>query len=218
MSQVLRRAACSRFSKEIECMEMTRRFTRPPFTIYDGKTDPVEHISHYIHMMSLYSHNDGLMCKAFPSSLGLTTMCWFNGLRKGSIRSFEELIQEFDARFITCSRVQQPIRALLSMKMRGEETLQSYMNKYWELYNEIGYSNEQVTTSTFQLGLFEDSELRDSLTMRPPKGMHQLIRRLKSLRDWRIIACRAGARPWPPRSTVGSIALTSSSRGPQENQ
>ena len=55
-----------------------------PFTIYDGKTDLVEHVSHYIQMMSLYSHNDGLMCKVFPSSLGLTTMKWFNGLRKVS--------------------------------------------------------------------------------------------------------------------------------------
>ena len=55
-----------------------------PFTIYDGKTDLVEHVSHYIQMMSLYSHNDGLMCKVFPSSLGLTTMRWFNSLRKGS--------------------------------------------------------------------------------------------------------------------------------------
>ena len=55
-----------------------------PFTIYDGKTDLVEHVSHYIQMMSLYSHNDGLMRKVFPFSLGLTTMRWFNGLRKGS--------------------------------------------------------------------------------------------------------------------------------------
>ena len=55
-----------------------------PFTIYDGKNDLVEHVSHYIQMMSLYSHNDGLMRKVFPFSLGLTTMRWFNGLRKGS--------------------------------------------------------------------------------------------------------------------------------------
>lgn len=89
-------------------------------------------------MMSLYSHNDRLMCKIFPSSLGPIAMRWFNRLRKGSIRSFEELIQEFGARFITCNKVQQRIGALLSMKMRSRETLRSYTNIYWELYNEIG--------------------------------------------------------------------------------
>ena len=74
------------------------------FTIYDGKTDPVKHVSHYIHMMSLYSHNDGLMCKVFSSNMGLTTIRWFNGLRKGSIQNFGELIQEFGTKFITCSK------------------------------------------------------------------------------------------------------------------
>ena len=64
-------------------------------------------------------------------------MRWFNGLRKGSIQSFGELIQEFDARFITCSKVLQPVGALLSMRMRSGKTLRSYSNRYWELYNEI---------------------------------------------------------------------------------
>ena len=45
---------------------MPNRFMRPPFNSYVGKTDPVEHVSHYIHMMSLHIHNDTLMCKVFP--------------------------------------------------------------------------------------------------------------------------------------------------------
>ena len=82
---------------------MQDRFTRPPFNYYDGKTDPVEHVSHYIQMMSLHAHNNVMMCKVFPLSLGPTALRWFNGLRKGSIRCFFELIQEFSVRFVTCS-------------------------------------------------------------------------------------------------------------------
>ena len=99
---------------------------RPPFNFYDGKTDPMEHVSHYIRMMSLHAHNDVLMCKVFPSSLGSTTLRWFNRLRKGSIRSFVELIQEFGARFVTCSWVPQLVDALLSIKMRVGKNLRSY--------------------------------------------------------------------------------------------
>ena len=115
-------------------MQIPRRFTRPPFILYDGKVDPVEHVNHYIHMMSLYSQNDTRMCKVFPSSLGPTALTWFNGLRKGSIHSFGELIQEFEARFITCSRVPQIVDALLSMKIRVGKTLRSNANRYWELF------------------------------------------------------------------------------------
>ena len=103
MSRALRRVAQSAFSGDIEQAPMPSRFTRPPFNSYDGKTDPVKQVSHYIQMMSLHTYNDVLMCKVFPSSLGPTTLRWFNGLRKCSIHSFAELIQEFGVRFMTCS-------------------------------------------------------------------------------------------------------------------
>ena len=129
-------------------------------------------------MMSLHAHNDALMCKVFPSSLGLTALRWFNGLQKGAIRCFFELIQDFGVRFMTCSRVPQPVDVFLSMKMRVRETLRSYASRYWELYNEIGRDNKRVTASTFRMGLPEDSGLRGSLTKKPLEGMRQLMRRI----------------------------------------
>ncbi|XP_023880743.1 uncharacterized protein LOC111993117 [Quercus suber] len=189
MSHALCRAARSPFSADIERAPMPNRFTRPPFNSYDGKTDPVEHVSHYIQMMSLHTRNDALMCKVFPSSLGPTALRWFNGLRKGSIHSFAELIQEFGSRFMTCSREQQPVDALLYMKMRAGETLRDYASRYWELYNEIGGGNEKIAASTFRMGLPEESGLRESLTKKPPEDMRQLMRRIeeyKRLEDDRI--------------------------------
>ena len=63
----------------------------------------VEHVSHYIQMISLHTHNDALMCKVFPLSLRSNALKWFNGLRKGLIHSFSKLIKEFGVWFITCS-------------------------------------------------------------------------------------------------------------------
>ena len=139
----------------------------------------MEHVNHYIHMMSLHTHNDTLMCKVFPSSLGPTALRWFNGLRKGSICSFAELIQEFKARFVTCSWVPQPMDALLSIKMGVDETFRSYASRYWELCNEIGGGKENIAARTFRMGLPENSELRESLTKRPPEDMRQLMRRIE---------------------------------------
>ena len=80
ISRALRSATRLPFSDEIERAPMPNRFTRPPFNSYDGKTDPVEHVNHYIHMMSLHTHNDALMCKVFPLSLRSIALKWFNGL------------------------------------------------------------------------------------------------------------------------------------------
>ena len=125
MSRALRRVGQSPFSEKIEHTKMPKHFTCLLFTCYDGKTDPVEHISQYTKLMALYSQNDGLMCKVFPSSLRPMVMRWFNRLKKGCIHSFGELIRVFGACFITCSPAPQPIDALLSIRMRNGETLQS---------------------------------------------------------------------------------------------
>ena len=96
-------SAQSSYSDQIERAQMPKHFNCPPFISYDGKENPVEHVSHYMQMMSLYTQNYAFMCKVFPFSLGPMALRWFNGLRKGSIHSFRELIQEFKARFIIVS-------------------------------------------------------------------------------------------------------------------
>ena len=83
----------------------------------------------------------------------------------------------------------QLVDALLSLKMRVGKTLHSYASRYWELYNEIGGGNEKIATSTFRMGLTEDSELRESLSRRPPEDIRQLMRRIeeyKHLMDDRL--------------------------------
>ena len=80
---------------------------------------------------------------------------------------------------MTCNRVSQPVDALLSIKIRVNETLQSYASRYWELYNEINGGNERITASTFKMGLLKDSNLRLSLTKRPPENMRQLMRHIE---------------------------------------
>ena len=42
----------------------------------------MEHVSHFNQRMAVYSKDEALMCKVFPSSLGPMAMRWFDGLRK----------------------------------------------------------------------------------------------------------------------------------------
>ena len=93
------------------------------------------------------------MCKIFPSSLGPMAMRWFNGLKANSIDSFKKLTQSSGARFITCSRVPLPLGSLLSMSMREGETLKAYSDRYWEMFNEIDGSYDDVAISTFKVDL-----------------------------------------------------------------
>ena len=161
--------------RKIEGAKLPWRFHQPTFTIYNGQTDPVEHVSQFNQRMAVYLKAEALMCKIFLSSLGLVTMRWFNGLRANSINSFKELTQAFGSRFVTCSRVPQLLDSLLSLSMREGETLKMYSDRYWEMYNKINGEFEDVAISTFKVGLPTEHGLRKSLTGKPVTSAHQLM-------------------------------------------
>ena len=130
MNKALSQVSKSPFTRNIEGASIPQRFHQPTFTIYNGRTDLMEHVSHFNQRMVVHSKNEALMCKIFPSSLGLVAMRWFNDLRANSIDSFKKLTRAINAHFITCSRVPQPLGSLLSMSMQEGETLKTYWDRY----------------------------------------------------------------------------------------
>ena len=182
MNKALSQVVESPFTRNIEGVSLPQRFCQPTFTLYNGRTDPVEHVSHFSQKMAIHSRDEALICKIFPSSLGPMAMRWFNGLKGNSIDSFKKLTQSFDARFITCSRVPLPLGSLLSMTMRDGETLKAYSDRYWEIFNEIDGSYDDVAISTFKVGLPTEHDLRKSLTSKSVVSVCQLMDRIDKYR------------------------------------
>ena len=102
-------------------------------------------------------------------------MRWFDGLRTNSISSFKKLTQSFCSRFITCSRVPQPLDSLLSMLMREGEFVKAYAERHWEMFNEIDGDLNEVAIRTFKVGLPPEHGLRKSLTGKPVTSLGQLM-------------------------------------------
>uniref|UniRef100_A0A2N9I389 Uncharacterized protein n=1 Tax=Fagus sylvatica TaxID=28930 RepID=A0A2N9I389_FAGSY len=150
----LQQISHSPFSARIERAKFPARFVTPPLAVYDGKSDPVGHLS----------------------EVGLR---WFDRLEHGSIRSWKEMSKIFTARFITNTRKPKEIDSLLALTMKAGETLKSYSTRYWEVYNDIDACDEDIVVKTFRFGLHEDSKLRKSFTKRPPLSMAELMTRLE---------------------------------------
>ena len=74
MNKALNQVSKSPFTRNIEGANLPRRFHQPTFTIYNGQTNPVEHVSHFSQRMTVHSKDEALMCKVFPSNLGPVTM------------------------------------------------------------------------------------------------------------------------------------------------
>ena len=178
MKKALSQISKSPFTRGIEKAKLPRHFHQPTFTMYNGRTDLVEHVSQFKQKMAVHSQDEALLCRVFPSSLGLMPMRWFNGLRMNSISSFKKLTQSFCSRFITCSRVPQPLDSLLSMTIREGESVKAYAERYCEMFNEIDGDFDEVVIITFKVGLPSEHGLRKSLIDKPVNSLQQLMDRI----------------------------------------
>ena len=179
MWKALHQISHSSFLKKIERAHLPGKFSPLNYIMYDGRTDPIEHISHFRQSMALHLGNDTLICRMFLSSLGPMSLRWFNRLQHSSIHSWDELAEAIISRFITNNRKPKEFDSLLSMRMKDSESLKSYSSRYWEVYNEVDGCTEEIAIKTFKLGLDPEFELRYSLSRRPAKSMRDLMSRIE---------------------------------------
>ena len=59
--------------------------------MFDGSTDPYDHMLHHNQAMIPNAGNDRLLCKVFLASLWGPALAWFHKLSHNSINSFNEL-------------------------------------------------------------------------------------------------------------------------------
>ena len=68
------------------------------------------------------------------------------------------------------------------MSMWDGETLKAYSDRYWEMFNEIDGSYDDVAISTFKAGLPAEHDLRKSITGKPVVSVRQLMDRIDKYR------------------------------------
>ena len=75
--------------------EPPRGFVIPAFSMFDGSTDPYNHMLHYNQTMILNAENDRLLCKEILASLHGLALAWFHKLPRNLINLFNELWATF---------------------------------------------------------------------------------------------------------------------------
>ncbi|XP_021727807.1 uncharacterized protein LOC110694911 [Chenopodium quinoa] len=126
-------------------VEVPKRFNTPNMTMYDGTTDPDEHVSLYKQKMMTSSIprdiREAIMCKGFGATLPRPDLTWFINLDNGTIRSFA--------------------------RMRHGESLRDYLNRFNREKIGIHKYDSPTTIEAFRRGLLDHSELYKELTKYP---------------------------------------------------
>ena len=84
-------ASNSPFSEDILEYEFLKKLVIMIFYCYFGQSDLVQHLRKYQDKMMIYSRNNSILCRIFPSSLKGVDSDWFYSFPPHSIHGFRDL-------------------------------------------------------------------------------------------------------------------------------
>ena len=82
---------------------------------YDGTTNPYEHLDAFLTQANLYTNDNTILCRVFPTSLKGATLTWYGGLPPRSIDNFDTLVECFSVQYATSRSHRMTLAALASL-------------------------------------------------------------------------------------------------------
>ncbi|KAJ0480897.1 putative retrotransposon gag domain-containing protein [Helianthus annuus] len=178
----------SRFAPPICDAEVPKRFHIPTMKLYDGTTDPEEHIAQYRERMEINPIPEKLkeacLCKGFGSTLTGSALKWLLSLPPYSITSFANLVNLFNNQF-SCSRKFERLTSdLYRVTQSHNESLRDYITKFSKESLDIPNMDMATAVEAFKMGLLKDSLFYDDLVMTPCRNLDEV--RTRALRFIRL--------------------------------
>ena len=149
-------------------------FSIPPFAMYDGSSDPYDHMLHYNQAMILCTGDDWLLCKVFPASLKGLALAWLNKLPSESINTFSELWAAFISQYLCSVRQKGNICSLQSILKREEESIRDFTPRFGQAVQQIDIYSMDAVLQNFRRSFGPTTPFFQSLSLDPPVTMEEL--------------------------------------------
>ncbi|XP_074270742.1 uncharacterized protein LOC141594636 [Silene latifolia] len=163
--------ADSPFVDDIALVGVPKGCVPPAMTLYDGTTDPLDHINHYKQKMMVTTATGSLkeacMCKGFGSTLSGAALQWFVSLPNRSITCFADLVNAFHQQFASSRRPEKQTSDLYRIVQGPEEATRDFLNRFNREKVAIPRCDIATAIQAFRQGLHQDSDLYKDLTKYP---------------------------------------------------
>ncbi|XP_011075717.1 uncharacterized protein LOC105160151 [Sesamum indicum] len=157
----------SPFSNDILVQTVEPGFRVPDLQRYDGMKDSQEHVAAFEMVMNLYRQPGPIMAKLFATTLTGKAQEWFTNLPRGSIESYEQLVQKFNFHFASKKKQKRSATHLFNIRQREEESLKNFMGRFNNETLEVQELRIDMIVSIFIHGLrkgpFTSALARDPL-------------------------------------------------------
>ena len=126
--------------------------------------------------MHLQEVVDGIICRAFPTTLKGAARIWFSRLTPNSVSTFKEFSAQFTAYFIGGHMYKKSTACLMSIRQWEDETLRSYISRFNKEVFLIDEADDKILVAAFTNGLRKGKFLF-SLYKNDPKTMLEVLYR-----------------------------------------
>ena len=161
------------FTNDIIVVPLPDKWRGLTMNLYDCSTDPDEHLNIFKTHMTLYTVDQTVWCKVFPTSLREGPLGWFTKLPANSVMNFKVLETKFTTQYKTSRPHRVSSMCLLNVKQEKGESLRAFMERFSKVYMGIRNLNPEIAMhhliSAILLGRFTES-----LIKQPPYDMDEL--------------------------------------------
>jgi len=141
------------FSAEVINAPRYGKIKMPTMDLYDGTTDPEEHLGVYKAQMYVQDVDDASYCRYFPATLKGVAQSWFNGLAPGSVTCFQDLTEKFVSQFIASRKERRTSIHLSKIKQGSQESLAEFVKRFHQEAVLIPDLEDGVAYTSFLNGL-----------------------------------------------------------------
>jgi len=161
------------FTNDIITATIPDKWRGLTMNLYDGSTDPYEHLNIFRTQMTLYTIDQTVRCKVFPTLLREGPLRWFTELPPNSVTSFNILETKFTTHYATSIPHCTSSMSLLNVKQEKGESLRAFMDKFKKVCMGIRNLNPDIAMHHL-VSVILSGRFTESLIKRPPYNMDEL--------------------------------------------
>ncbi|GAU35053.1 hypothetical protein TSUD_69760 [Trifolium subterraneum] len=144
--------------------------------IFEGKTDPLEHLMAVGTQTAIIGAEEHLKCKLLSSTLKDAALRWYMNLPKNSIAGYTDFHKKFIHQFAGSKHVQVTATSLFGIRQGHNENLRQYLARFNEATIQVSNPNQEMFVAAVQNGL-KAGHFNESLAQKPASTMQEVMKR-----------------------------------------
>jgi len=163
-------------SAEIFNTPFPDNFKPPHLSTFDGRGDPMEHVTAFNTRMAVVGAADSLKCNLLDGTFSDAALRWYTSLLRFSIISYQDMVRKLSQHASRHRKVSS--NSMFNVRQGHSESLRAYLGRFNDSTIKVSNPNQELFVGAFQNGL-RAGQFNESLAQKPADSMEEIMAHAK---------------------------------------